>query len=129
MCHRRMPNQVIKGVVSGRRGCLLPTIRGTMTKGTRSEQFIKLQDANKKLRSQVRQLRKQLKDAEQNLQLLQDIWQAELSELKAFRQSRKTPKPETICPECGNPTLIHSTVGIWSMESCSACEHTDKRKN
>jgi cell division septum initiation protein DivIVA len=96
--------------------------------GPKSEQLAKLQDANKKLRAQVRQLRKQLKEAEQNLLMLQEIWSAEISELKAFRQSRKPPKPDTICPSCGNDTLIKSTMGVWVLEKCESCEHKDKRR-
>jgi hypothetical protein len=97
-------------------------------KGTKAEQFAKMQDANKKLRAQVRQLRKQLKDAEHNLQLLQEIWAAELSELKAFRRSRQPPKPNTICPACGNPSLVFSTMGVWVLEKCSSCDHTSKKR-
>jgi tRNA(Ile2) C34 agmatinyltransferase TiaS len=94
-----------------------------MTKGTKNETLARLQDANKKLRSQVRQLRKQLKTAANELLLLEEIWQVEVTELKTARRNRKKSKENPVCPQCGNDDFDIKKIGVWIIERCGSCEH------
>ena len=97
-------------------------------KGTNQEQFTKMQDANKQLRAQVRQLRKENKAFRDELALLQDIWQAEIMELKAERRERLEEKRIPVCPKCGNPTLLGQQMGAWILEKCASCDYFSREK-
>lgn len=95
---------------------------------TRTEQLNKLQKSNQKLRAQVRQLRKQLKDANNELLLLQDLWQSEIAELKKQRRNKIKQKKTPVCPECGNPTLEIKAIGIWRLSRCQSCDYFSREQ-
>lgn len=97
-----------------------------MGRGTKTEKLDHLQDANKKLRAQVLQLRKQVRIMEQEMLLLQEIWQVDISEARAQRKSRLKAKAEPICPQCGNPGYKLTKVGIWSLGKCDMCEYVTR---
>jgi hypothetical protein len=95
-------------------------------RGTQAELTAKLQDANKKLRGEVRALRKRLSAAIDELALLQDIWQSEIMDLKKIRKENIKKKKAPVCPRCGNPTLDIRTVGVWTLTKCEACDYFDR---
>ena len=99
---------------------------------TRAETIARLQDANKKLRAQNRQLRKELKKLTQDMELLQSIWQAEVHEVREFRREKRRLAEEAKlpdCPQCGNNTLERKEAGAWLLESCTACSHFERSRN
>ena len=96
--------------------------------GTRSEVIAKLQDANQKLRAEVRALRKRLHMADDQLALLQDIWQDEIADLKKARRDKIKKKKEPLCPICGNPTLDIKDIGGWILIRCEGCDHFERNK-
>lgn len=95
--------------------------------GTRSEVITKLQDANKKLRAEVRTLRKQLHIADDQLALLQELWQDEIVELKQARKDSIKKKRTPLCPQCGNPTLDIKDIGAWILKRCEACDFFERK--
>jgi len=95
-------------------------------RGTQAEVIAKLQDANKKLRADIRAMRKKLSAAKDELALLQDIWQGEISDLKKTRKENIKKKKTPICPRCGNPTLDIRQVGVWTLTKCDACDYFDR---
>lgn len=99
-----------------------------MAKGTRAEVVDKLADANKKLRAQVRQYRKELRLAQNELLLLQDLWQAEIVEMKKQRREKIKQKKIPECPQCGNPGLEVKTVGIWKLQRCEKCDFFNREQ-
>lgn len=100
-----------------------------MARGTKAETLERLQDANKKLRGQVRQLRKRLKDTEQEMLILQDIWQAEIEEVKKQRRVRVKNKKSIACPKCGSTAKYEEKkIGVWKIKRCSSCEYFDREQ-
>ena len=95
-------------------------------KGT--EKLEKLQDANRKLRAQVRALRKALKEADYERALLTDLWAAEIEELKKKKRATRKRKNTPTCPDCGNPTLDVKQVGVWKLERCSVCDYFSREQ-
>jgi len=98
-------------------------------RGTRSEVIAKLQDANKKLRAEVRALRKKLHMADDELNLLQEIWQDEVADLKKERRAKIKKKKIPLCPQCGNPTLDIKDIGAWTLIRCEACDFFERVKD
>jgi len=93
---------------------------------TRAESVDKLKDANKKLRAQVRQLRKQNKQLDAELELLRELWAADIQEMRKERRKKVTKKRTPVCPQCGNPTLDIKQVGIWKLIRCESCDHFER---
>lgn len=83
----------------------------------------------RQLKSQVRHLRKELKLAHSELALLHTLWEKDLIELaKNQRKEDINKKRQPICPECGNPTLDITSVGIWNLSRCISCDFFDRKQ-
>lgn len=92
------------------------------------EQLDKLKEANKKLRAQVRQLRKQLNLAIQDRELLQDIV-AEDSEVLVEMPPIAKKAIKALCRKCKEAsdfTVINA--GIWELTKCNSCNRIIKRE-
>lgn len=82
-----------------------------------------------KLKGQVRQLRKRVDEVESELALVYSLWEDDvLAEAKANRRKKLEDKRLPMCPQCGNPGLKESYIGIWVMRRCEYCEHFDREK-
>jgi len=86
----------------------------------------KLREQNKtirQLKGQVRQLRKENKLLQAELDLIRELWHNDVLDLaKKERRKRIDEKREELCPQCGNPTVNITTVGIWHLVRCDACD-------
>lgn len=93
----------------------------------------KLREKNKtigQLKAQVRQLRKQLKLAESEMDLMRELWERDIIEMaKKERRKQLQQKKVDLCPDCGNPTLKITKVGIWTLVKCESCDFFDRSQN
>lgn len=92
----------------------------------------KLRDKNKtinQLKAQVRQLRKELRLAHSELELIRDLWERDVIELaKKHRRQKIEDKRKHLCPQCGNDTMSTNLLGIWKLTRCSGCDFFDREK-
>jgi len=88
----------------------------------KTEQEDKLKDANKKLRGNVKQLRKELRIANETIEMLRDELSGEEGEIIIDNPSSyKLPNSEQKCPKCNNET-IEFKAGIHTIRKCSQTE-------
>lgn len=92
----------------------------------------KLREKNKtisQLKAQVRQLRKQMKLAESELELIRDLWERDVIDMaKKQRRQQIEDKRKDLCPQCGNDTMSTNLLGIWKLTRCSACDYFNREK-
>lgn len=83
----------------------------------------------KQLKGHVRQLRKENKLLQAELDLIRELWHNDILELaKKERRKRIDEKKKNLCPQCGNPTTQVTTIGIWEIVRCDACDYFDRRE-
>lgn len=83
----------------------------------------------KHLKSEVRQLRKHLKLAYSEIALLRALWEKDVLDMaRKQRREKIEEKRQPVCPECGNPTLDVTELGIWRLERCGACDFFNREK-
>jgi len=83
----------------------------------------------RKLRGQVRQLRKELRLAQSEISLLHTLWEKDVIDMaKNKRREDINKKRHPLCPECGNPTLDVTMVGIWKLMRCNACDFFNREQ-
>ena len=82
----------------------------------------------RKLKGEVRQLRKQNKFLQSELDLLQTLWTEDIAQMRKQRREKLQNKRQPVCPQCGNPSLDTTIIGVWVLTRCSACEYFDRRQ-
>lgn len=92
----------------------------------------KLREQNKtikQLKSQVRQLRKQLRIVESELELIRELWEKDMIDM-ARKQRREAieAKRRPVCPQCGNPSMSITMLGIWRLSRCEACDYFNREQ-
>jgi hypothetical protein len=96
---------------------------------SKDERYREKNKTIRQLKSQVRQLRKELKLAQSEIALLHTLWEKDLIELaRNQRKENIIKKRQPICPDCGNPTLDITEVGIWKLMRCNACDFFDRKQ-
>ena len=92
----------------------------------------KLREQNKtikQLKAQVRQLRKHLKMAQSELELMRELWEADVLDMaRKQRRDKIEEKRRPSCPQCGNPTISTNLLGIWKLSRCEACDYFNREK-
>lgn len=87
----------------------------------------KLTKANRQLRSEVRQLRKLLANAERELEIIRDLVDSDVVEFaKAERRRRILAKTEPECEACGHVGLAVFRQGFMDLLMCPVCGHKKK---
>ena len=83
----------------------------------------------RQLKAQVRQLRKKLRAAQDEMELMRALWEQDvLEDAKRKRRQRIQDKRSELCPDCGNPTISTTLLGIWKMSRCEACSYFNREK-
>lgn len=82
----------------------------------------------RKLKGDVRQLRKENKFLQSELDLLQTLWSEDIAEMRKQRRDKLEKKKQPTCPQCGNTTLDISKIGVWVLTRCGACEFFDRQQ-
>ena len=83
----------------------------------------------RKLKGELRQLRKLLHQTESELALIKSLWEQDVIDMaKKDRRKRVAKKPDNICPECGNPTITTMEIGIFVLTRCSSCDYFNREE-
>jgi len=90
---------------------------------TKDDRYREKNKTIKLLKSQVRQLRKMLKQAESEIELMRTLWEEDVIEMaKKERRKKIAEKRKDTCPQCGNSTVSATLLGIWKLTRCDACD-------
>jgi len=96
---------------------------------TKDDKYREKNKTIRQLKSQVRQLRKLLHQAESEIALIRDLWEKDVIDLaKKERRKRITEKRKDLCPQCGNDTISTNLLGIWKLSRCEACDFFHREK-
>lgn len=83
----------------------------------------------KLLKSQVRQLRKMLRQAESEIELMRTLWEEDIIDMaKKERRKKIAEKRKDTCPQCGNSTVSATLLGIWKLTRCDACDYFNREQ-
>lgn len=80
----------------------------------------------RQLRAQVRQLRKENKLLRSELELIQTLWSEDIDQMRKDRRNKIEQKKQPVCPQCGNPTLDITVIGVWVLTRCKSCEYFNR---
>jgi len=96
---------------------------------SKDERYREKNKTIRQLKAQVRHLRKELRLAHSELDLIKELWEKDVIDM-ARKQRRKNieNKKKDLCPECGNPTITHTVIGIWNLTRCDACDYFDRKQ-
>lgn len=79
----------------------------------------KLKETNKELRAQVRQLRKQLKLAEQELENVRDLITIDMiSKAKSLKREEHEARHTEPCQACGGTDMDITQLGVYERRQC-----------
>lgn len=96
---------------------------------SRDERYREKNKTIKQLKAELRHLRKQLRHAYSEVALLRNLWEKDVLEMaKKERREKIIDKRQPLCPECGNPTLDITNVGIWKLSRCNSCDFFNREK-
>jgi len=96
---------------------------------SKDERYREKNKTIRQLKAQVRHLRKELRLVHSELALIKELWEKDVIDM-AKKQRRKNieNKKKDVCPECGNPTITHTVIGIWNLTRCDACDYFDRKQ-
>lgn len=98
------------------------------SKGTAKDSALSQEkDKSKKLRAQVRTLRKRVKQLEEELQIIHKLFKEEAIAAKK-QERRATIKKVEPCGQCGNISFDTFTAGAYKFSVCQGCGHRRKHE-
>jgi ribosomal protein S20 len=94
---------------------------------TKENQEQKLKEANKQLRSQIRTLRKQLKQANNELADWRSYASDDVSNIELLVEEAASSINSALCEKCGSET-VDIPAGVFIISKCSAPECSWRKK-
>lgn len=93
------------------------------TRGDRNdgERLTKLTRANRELRGQLRQLRKQIAHYKRELDFIRDLVDTDAIEWAKARKRKSEG-----CSSCGSEDIMSIAAGVYTIVICNACGHRKK---
>jgi len=96
---------------------------------TRDGKYREKNKTIQKLKAQVRQLRKLLKQAQSEIELMRELWEQDVIDMaKKERRKKIEDKRKDTCPQCGNSTVSATLLGIWKLTRCDACDYFNREQ-
>lgn len=96
---------------------------------SRDDRYREKNKSIKYLKAEIRQLRKHLKLAYSEIALLRALWEKDVLDMaRKQRREKIVEKKQPVCPECGNPTLDVTELGIWKLSRCNSCDFFHREK-